>query len=148
MEKSKSQSYSIYHNLIINSPVESLFDAITLPELLVHWWPKNCKGSPEKGSVYNFYFGEEYDWFGRVDHIEQNKSFHIKMTDSDPDWDPTTFGFDLEENENGILVKFFHKGWKQCNPHFKTASYCWAMLLSGLKNYVEKGEVLPFEKRS
>ena len=35
MEKSKPQSYSIYHNLIIKAPVHTVFDAISSPELLV-----------------------------------------------------------------------------------------------------------------
>jgi hypothetical protein len=70
------------------------------------------------------------------------------MTKSDLDWDETTFGFDLEETNNGTLVKFSHMNWPNCNDHFRTASFCWAMLLNGLKNYIEKGIILPFEERS
>lgn len=148
MKTLKPQSYSICHDLMIFAPIDTLFNAITSPDSLVNWWPKKCTGSPIKGNIYNFYFGKEYNWFGIVDHIDKYKSFHIKMTDSDPDWDPTTFGFELEKQGQGILVKFFHSGWKECNSQFRTASYCWAMLLNGLKNYVEKGEILPFESRS
>jgi len=69
------------------------------------------------------------------------------MTKSDQDWDPTSFGFDLEDIENGVLVKFWHKGWPECNHHFRRSSFCWAMLLNGLKNYVEKGIIKPFKER-
>lgn len=69
------------------------------------------------------------------------------MTDSNEDWNPTTFGFNLEEQENGIYLRFSHKGWLENNDELKHSSFCWAMLLNGLKNYVEKGIVVPFEER-
>jgi hypothetical protein len=70
------------------------------------------------------------------------------MTKSDPDWDATTFGFDLEEVDKGTLLKFSHQNWRELNHNFKHSSFCWAMLLNGLKNYIEKGIVIPFEKRN
>ncbi|UWX56336.1 hypothetical protein NYZ99_09110 [Maribacter litopenaei] len=69
------------------------------------------------------------------------------MTKSDPDWDATSFGFDLVENGENIKVQFWHVGWRECNAHFRRSSFCWAILLNGLKNYVEKGIIIPFEKR-
>jgi hypothetical protein len=69
------------------------------------------------------------------------------MTVSDQDWDPTSFGFDLFEIEEGIQLRFYHIDWPQCNAHFRRSSFCWAMLLNGLKNYVEKGIIVPFEER-
>jgi hypothetical protein len=70
------------------------------------------------------------------------------MTKSDPDWDTTSFGFDLQEEDDKVLVQFWHTGWPDCNAHFKTASYCWAILLKGLKDYLEKGDIVPFENRA
>ena len=140
--------YNIHHDLFINKSPSSIFDAISQPSHLENWWPLKCSGKPEVGATYNFFFEEPYDWFGEVVKCEKNISFHIKMTQSDADWDPTTFGFDLEKMENGTMVHFWHKGWPECNHHFKRSSYCWAILLRGLKNYLEKGVILPFEERS
>ena len=69
------------------------------------------------------------------------------MTKSDADWNPTAFNFDLERSENNVLVKFWHIGWPEFDMHFRRPSFCWAMLLNGLKNYVEKGIIIPFEER-
>ncbi|MDF0716438.1 SRPBCC domain-containing protein [Muricauda sp. 334s03] len=139
---------SIYHDLEVNGTIEKTFKAITQPEHLINWWPQNCKGIPKENEVYNFFFTPEYDWYGRVIKLEENKSFHIKMTKSDPDWNPTSFGFDLEENSTGtVLLKFWHTGWPKCNHHFRRSSYCWAILLKGLKDYVEHGKIIPFEER-
>lgn len=145
---STKDSYSIHHDLFISATAKEIFDAVSLPEHLNKWWTLNCSGKPEFEAKYNFYFAPEYDWYGKVMVCEEKKSFHIKMTKSDSDWDPTSFGFDLEEVEGGIRLKFWHIGWPECNHHFRRSSFCWALLLNGLKNYIEKGVIIPFEERN
>lgn len=140
--------HSIYHNLTIKVATKQVFKAITNPEQLIHWWPLKCKGKPALNEVYNFYFSPEYDWLGEVIQLESNRSFKIKMTQSDKDWLPTTFGFELEKVSNTTLLRFSHTGWQQTNDHYRTTSFCWAMLLNGLKNYCEKGVIIPFEERN
>jgi uncharacterized protein YndB with AHSA1/START domain len=140
-------SFSIYHNLFIKTSAKKVFDAITIPEHLNNWWPLQSSGKPELNSEYNFNFTDEYNWYGKVSEVKPNQSFFIKMTQSDNDWNPTTFGFVLEEGKIGISMKFSHTGWSECNAEFKQSSFCWAMLLNGLKNYVEKGITVPFEDR-
>ena len=63
----------------------------------------------ETRRAYNFYFSPEYDWYGEAIQFEKDRSYHIKMTDADSDWNPTTFGFDLIEVDNGTRVQFFIK---------------------------------------
>jgi uncharacterized protein YndB with AHSA1/START domain len=141
------EKFDIHHDVFINSTKKKIFDAISLPEHLNNWWTLKCSGRPEKGAEYNFYFGSEFDWLGKVSKCETNQAFHIKMTKSDADWNPTSFGFDLEEATGGVQLKFWHIGWPSCNHHFRRSSYCWAILLNGLKNYIEKGIIVPFEDR-
>ena len=69
------------------------------------------------------------------------------MTKSDSDWDSTSFGFELEQNVANVQVNFCHIGRTECNAHYKRSSFCWAILLNGLKNYLEKGIIVPFYKR-
>ncbi|UII22116.1 SRPBCC family protein [Fulvivirga ligni] len=139
--------HNIYHDLVISASISEVFEAITEPDHLNNWWPKSSSGVPEMGAEYNFHFSSEYNWFGKVAHYELGKSFFIKMTKADADWNPTTFGFELEEEKGGALVKFQHTGWPSCNEHFRRSSYCWAILLKGLKDYVEKGSIVPFQDR-
>ncbi|PZX57849.1 SRPBCC family protein [Algoriphagus chordae] len=147
METTPNDNFAIYHRLIISASVGEVFEAISEPKHLINWWPLSCTGKPELNAQYNFYFGESYNWFGRVSKIDSNTTFHVKMTKADPDWDPTTFGFDLETSGTNVTVNFSHSGWPACNEHFKVASYCWAILLHSLKNYLEKGIIIPFEER-
>ncbi|MGR3810262.1 SRPBCC family protein [Jiulongibacter sp. NS-SX5] len=138
---------AIYHHFIIRAELKKVFDAVSMPKHLVQWWPKTCKGVPARGEEYNFFFEEPYDWYARVSELEKDKFIYFKMTKSDPDWDPTTFGFELVPHEKGTYLKFFHRDWPEANDHMKYSSFCWAMLLDGLRNYVEKGLVVPFEER-
>lgn len=142
------KNYSIFHNLIINSTSEKVFEAVSNPKHLDNWWTKKCTAEQQLGGIYNLYFTTEYNWFGKVNVYKPNASFSIQMTTADEDWNPTTFGFDFEKTDNGTLVKFSHTGWKYRNNHYRTASFCWAMLLNGLKNYLEKGIIVPFKERS
>ncbi|MGC1205282.1 MAG: hypothetical protein WA839_10405 [Flavobacteriaceae bacterium] len=70
------------------------------------------------------------------------------MTKSDTDWNPTTFGFDLEETDSGTMLKFSRVNWQEANDHFKHSPFCWALLLNSLKNYLEKGIIIPFKERN
>lgn len=144
----QDNSFGIYHDLIIEAPAETVFKAISEPKHLVNWWPLKCTGEPELGSEYNFYFAPEYDWYGKVSKIIPNRVFQIKMTKSEPNWDPTTFGFEMSEEEEKVFLSFTHLDWPERNSHFRIASFCWAMLLKGLKDYAEKGIILPFDERS
>lgn len=141
-------SYNIFHNLLIKSSPEKIFDAVTKPEHLDNWWSLKSSGSPVLDSLYNLNFTDSHNWFCKVSKVKTNLFFHLKMTESDKDWLHTTLGFDLESKEQGTLLKFSHLDWKADNDHFKHSSFCWAMLLNGLKNYLEKGEIIPFEERN
>lgn len=142
-----NKGFAIYHSFVIKASAPEIFDAISQPEHLNNWWPLQSSGIPELGALYNFNFTDAYNWFGTVAKCTPNFSFYIKMTDADADWNPTTFGFDLNENEGVTSVQFSHINWPRCNAEFKQSSYCWAILLNGLKNYVEKGVIIPFEER-
>ena len=140
--------HNIYHDLVINCPPVKVFEAITQPIHLNNWWSLQSSGTPILDTEYNLNFTDDYDWFGKVSKVEQNTSFYITMTSSDDDWNGTTFGFELKPEKGNTLVEFSHCGWKSNNHHFRHSSFCWAQLLNGLKNYLEKGIVIPFEKRN
>ena len=141
-------SYTIFHNLLIERTPLEVFNAVSQPHHLDNWWTLKSSGTPRLGETYNLNFTDDYNWFCKVSHVEAHKSIHFKMTQSDADWDPTSFGFDLEDHDKGTYLRFSHANWKMTNDHFKIASFCWAMLLNGLKNYLEKGIIIPFESRS
>jgi len=140
--------FDIYHDVQIDAPAAKVFNAIANPDLMVYWWPLRCTGEMKLGGNYNFFFTPEYNWYGIVTRYEKDIAFQVKMTDSDADWNSTTFGYDLVEVDEGTRIEFYHKNWPERNHHHRRSSFCWALLLKGLKDYVERGVVIPFENRS
>ena len=139
--------YTIYHDVFINADRTKVFQAISQPSEITNWWALRCSGKVKLGAEYNYNFTDKYDWYGELCELELNTSFFIKMTKSDPDWDPTTFGFILQDHKDGTMLSLEHRNWSELNHEFKNSSYAWAVLLNGLKKYLEKGIILPFEER-
>jgi len=140
--------YSILHDVYIDAQAEKIFAAISQSDHINNWWTKECESNAKLGASYRFYFSPEYDWYAEVSAIKPNVFLELQMTKSDKDWDTTKFGFSLTSKGSGTLLSFYHKNWKTTNHHFRRTSYSWALLLQGLKNYVEKGEVVAFAQRS
>ncbi|WGD34035.1 SRPBCC domain-containing protein [Olleya sp. YS] len=140
-------AHNILHDLVIKVAPKQVFDAVTQPEHLNNWWTLKSSGQPELGAEYNLNFTDKYDWYCKVSEVVPNQSFYLKMTQSDPDWMPTTFGFNLKNHDNGTLVEFSHNDWQSNSHHFRHSTYCWALLLKGLKQYLENHIILPFEAR-
>jgi len=141
-------SYQILFNFSVQAAPEHVFKSVSDPSELEKWWPLRCTGQPKLGAEYNFFFEEPYDWYGQVAECEPGKSFRIRMTKSDPDWDSTTFGWDLKQSTKGTEVNFSHVGWTQQNRHYAHTAWSWAGLMRGLKRYLETGEVTPFDQRN
>ena len=142
------ENYTIYHDLVIEASASTVFDAVSTPSKLINWWPLICTGEEKLNAEYNLNFTDTYNWFGKVVSYKPNTAFHFQMTESNEDWNPTSFGFDIEEiSTNKIQLHFCHTNWQTCNAEFKQSSFCWALLLNGLKSYAEKGIIIPFEER-
>ncbi|MEE9437866.1 MAG: SRPBCC domain-containing protein [Saprospiraceae bacterium] len=141
-------SNTILHDVIITADMSSIFEAISEPKHLNNWWTQKCTGIARINSKYNLHFNESYDWYGTVTVCIIDKSFSISMTDATTKWMGTTFGFNIEPiDSEKTRLKFFHKDWKEIDEDFRHTSYCWAILLSHLKDYLEQSIILPFEKR-
>ena len=140
-------SFTIYHDLVVKTSRENVFNAFTQPEHLNNWWTLKSSGIPELGAEYNLNFTDKYDWYCKVSKIKPNASLYLKMTKADDDWNPTTFGIELKDHEHGTLIEFTHSKWQVRDHHFKNTSYCWALLLKGLKTYLETSVIVPFEER-
>jgi len=141
-------NFTIKHGLIIKASPSKVYDAVTNPDHLNNWWTLKCTGKPTIGGHYNLYFAPEYDWSAEVTKAENGHAFELKMKETMSDWQPTSFGFKLSAKDSHTRVSFYHKGWQTDGNHFEHTSYSWALLLKGLKDYIEKDIILPFEARA
>ena len=141
-------AHNIYFDFYINASKQQVFEAFVLPEHLDNWWTLKSSGTPELGNTYNLNFTDAYNWYAEVTKVKPNTRFYLKITSADKDLNPTTFGITLESKDDKTLIKFSHTNWPELNHHYRFSAFCWSQLLMGLKNYVEKGIVIPFEQRS
>lgn len=139
--------YQILHALQISAPIEQVFEAITSPSGLNHWWTLECSGVPLENQTYRFVFSKDCIWSGRVTQYSPVQAIEWLMTDAQEDWENTRVGLSLSAEGHKTNVDFYHSGWKSTNKHFRVSSYCWATYLRVLKLYLEKGVETPYEQR-
>ena len=139
--------FSILHDLNVRAPKARIYQAFTDPDQLNKWWTLESSGKPIKGSRYRFYFSDAYDWSAEVETCDPDTSISYRMVHASPEWEGTSFGIHLEENEGSTLVRFSHTGWTHQEAEYRRTSYCWANLLYLLKVWVEDESSIPFDKR-
>ena len=137
----------IVHFFVVNETPETVFPLISTADGLNTWWTKTCEGRPLIGEKYKLGFGQDYQWEAVVTEIVDRKSFEMRMTKSDTDWNKSILRFELTPGVHNTSVRFFHHGWPDKNEHFHISNYCWAMYLRLLKLRVETGLIIPYDKR-
>lgn len=137
----------ILHNVYIHESPQKVFHAISNGSEIEKWWTKRSTGTAIKGNIFNLFFSPEYDWTAELINVAENALCEWKVIKADVDWIDTIFGFRLSKQEDITLAEFYHKGWAETNEHFRRSSYCWAMYLYLLKQYVESGKITVFEQR-
>ena len=137
----------LFHHFPIKARAEEVFRAVSSPSGLDAWWTERSSGVAELGSEYELWFGPEHNWRASVSKCTPNTGFELELTRADGDWLGTRVGFELEERDGVTHMRFAHTGWSEANEHFRVSSFCWAMYLRLLKRFVERGEIVPYERR-
>jgi len=137
----------ILQDFPIAASPERVFDAVSSPKLLDEWWTLRSAGRPAVGTSYDLDFGPDYRWKAEVTKADPGAAFELRMTSSDDDWMGTVVGFELQPSGSGTQVRFYHRGWRSPNDHYRTSNHCWAMYLRILRRHVEHGETVAYDKR-
>ena len=137
----------ILHDFPIRASRAAVFDAVARPEGLDRWWTLRAAGRPERGSTYELFFGEPYDWRAEVSACVPGEVFELRLTRADDEWTGTTVRFELEERDGMTHVRFAHRGWPAETAHYRTSSFCWAMYLRLLRRALEVGETVAYDRR-
>ena len=138
---------NILHDFPIKAEASRVFECISAPAGLDQWWTQTSSGVPALFSPYSLGFGPEYDWEARVTRYVKGEEFELELIEAADDWQGTRVGFRLLPMGDHTQVSFWHSGWKDETPHFRTTSFCWAMYLRILRRHLERGETVPYEQR-
>src|SRR5262245_40609022 len=100
----------IHQIFFIKARPEKVFEGVSTPAGIDNWWTLDCAGKPAVGENYHLGFGPEYQWKAVVSRCTPARQFELTMKDSDADWKDTRVGFNIEPQENGSRVEFYHTG--------------------------------------
>ncbi|MEQ8754994.1 MAG: SRPBCC domain-containing protein [Coleofasciculus sp. G1-WW12-02] len=142
------KSFSIKKSLFISAPPILLFDALTNPEKIIQYYPlKEVISDWQVGSdilLKGNNNGEEFTDYGTIDILTPNQKFQYTYwsdnhgTNRTPE-NQLTICYTLDEVDNGTNLQLEHKNLNSEKMYSEMLNI-WDLLLSSLKNFVEKGK--------
>ena len=137
----------IKHHLVINSPAEKIYKAITEKEGIAGWWTNQVKIKPEVGFIAEFDFGNRYHNEMIIAELIENKKVEWECIEGDEEWIGTRFIFELENKDKTTVLRFSQVDWKAATDFYASCNYQWGFYMTSLKNYCETGKGQPFQER-
>lgn len=136
---------AIVKELTITVTPARVFNALTQPDEIGHWWTNDLNARPEVGTVAEFRFGE---WGERVlrfevAELDQDKKVHWISRRGPAYWAGTTVTWQLTPVQNGTRVTFTHDGFARMDESFERVRGNWIYFLESLKSYLETGKGTP-----
>jgi uncharacterized protein YndB with AHSA1/START domain len=135
---------SICHRLLIEAPVEKVYEAITTQKGLAGWLTPETIAKPEVGSISRFAFGPTYYKEMKIEELKPYSKVKWLCLKADEEWIGTTLNFELEPHRKGSILYFHHDGWTAYTPEFAGCSYDWALFFRSLKFHCETGKGFPY----
>ena len=147
-----SKTRDIDISIVIENPVEQVFEAWVSPNLLERWLTHKANVEPAVGGAYELYWD--------LENMDQNSTKGCRITDMVPNreisfnWkgpkqfaeimgDQTQVFIRLEPVEGHTLLRFVHTGWgagPQWEEARKWQAEAWKEAIENLKNMLENTE--------
>lgn len=155
----------IHQKLLINAPVEKVFQAITTQEGLAGWWTPYATARPEIGTIAVFPFGDGYFKEMEITELVPSRLLKWNCIKGDAEWIGTTLSFELEpfdaasiqgaapeindqkeqlRSATGTVLTFHHNDWADYTSMFAECSYTWGQFLRSIKLLCETGVGRPW----
>ncbi len=137
---------AIVEELTIAATPERVFNALTQPDEIGHWWTNDLNAKAEVGTIAEFRFGEWGDHVLRFEVAELNpcqKVCWITRRSPVAHWAGTTVTWQLAPGQHGTRVTFTHDGFVQADDAYKQTRKNWVYFLASLKSYLETGKGTP-----
>ena len=137
---------TIVQERIIATAPARVFNALTQPGEIGHWWTNDLNVTPEVGSLAEFRFGEWGDHVLRFEiaELDQDKKVHWLFRFGPRQWAGSSVTWQLAPVQNGTRLLFTHEGLAQVDEAY-VSGVCgnWAYFLDSLKSYLETGKGTP-----
>ena len=158
----------IHQAILIGSPVEKVYNAVTTQEGLAAWWTPRATTTATLNSIARFPFGDNYFKEMKITELKPSSLVKWECISGADEWVGTSISFQLHQgnnetllnsypeiqgqveqqaNEGGTLLLFKHDNWKDYTLMFAECSYTWGQFLRGLKLFCETGKGMPWPEQ-
>lgn len=137
---------AIVEERTIEAAPECVWNALTQPDEIGHWWTNDLNATSEVGSLIEFRFGEWGDFVLRFEVVEldHGKKVHwIYRFGSVAQWAETSIIWQLEPDHNRTMVVFIHEGFVKKDEVYEQTRAWWEHYLDSLSSYLETGKGSP-----
>ena len=135
----------IWHEVLVNTSRTHLYDCLTDPAKLAHWWTTDTRGESALGKQLEFWFGNFRGSVMEVRALKQDEfvQWHV-IGGGATDWLGTDVEFDIFEKEGKTFLHFRHSNWREDAKTFPHCSMGWAIFMLSLKEFAETGKGRPY----
>jgi uncharacterized protein YndB with AHSA1/START domain len=130
------------HEISIESPIQSVFEAWITAEGLSSWWTRDCRIAGEKGEVNIFGFGNRSVLFHF--HIDEQTAPHrvqwtgVEGPNMPAEWVGTTIDVQLiAEGSSRTRVRLSHRDWRSLDGGYRLCNTTWGELMFRLRDACE-----------
>jgi uncharacterized protein YndB with AHSA1/START domain len=135
---------AIIEERTIAAAPERVFNALTKPDEIVHWWSDETRVKPEVGSLGEFRFRPPAGVLRfEVAELDAGENVHWISRQGPPSWAGTSVNCKLTPVHNGTKLVFTHDGFAQVDERNEQTRGNWAYFLDSLKSYLETGKGTP-----
>ena len=137
---------AIVQEIVIEATPRRVWDALTQPNEIGHWWTNDLDAKPEVGSLAEFRFGGWGEVMLRfeVAELDQDRCIRwVHRQSSIPEWAGTSVTWYLEPASNGTYLVFRHEGFAKTDGVYNQTCENWKYYLTSLQSYLETGTGTP-----
>ncbi len=134
----------IWHEIVINASPGAVYQAVTDPKKLAHWWTTEVAGTSEIGKQLEFRFSGVLGSVMEVTSLVPGELVRWQVVGGGVDeWIGTEIEFKIFRDQDKTFLHFRHSKWREDAKAFPHCSLGWAIFLLSLKEFVETGKGRP-----
>ena len=135
----------IWHELLVNVSPAQLYEAVSEPAKIAHWWTTGARGVAILGGRLEFWFGDYQGSIAEITALEPGTLVRWHIDGGRVvDWIDTDIEFRIFTVEGRTMLHFRHSSWREDAKLFPHCSLGWAIFLLSLKEFAETGKGRPY----
>ncbi len=135
---------NIIHNLIVHTPPEKVYAALTEPAQLAAWFADEVDADPRDGADLAFHFRQGVIRV-QITELVPNQKVVWKILQGLPGWEGVTgeMTWELTTPYPGTMITFTHSGWASMDGPYPSTNHKIGSLIDRMRSFVEASEVEP-----